>query len=198
VKYETSVNVSENTPSDVKNADHYYISKASESQWETTHQKTFDEIPESGDGDKIPRDELLLPVPNGENLKIRYEKEKIEYEKLNFSLDATSLAGDYEDDTVETNVWKQKGRQRLANKIDASKLGIPTYVFSILFNFVVVGLWGGSIVTLILMLPIVAIDDYIFAIPDAILGFIAFVIFWMINAVIMWDSVVDGRYKFKI
>jgi hypothetical protein len=198
-EFKVRQNETKNVPSSIKEADHYLMNSPPDRYWETVHQEIYNGIPESEDAENKPDENLLLPVPNGEKVKVRYTKETITYQKVDLTLRTSDLVGSYDDEQnkVEHTIWKPKEHSRVINKIDASRVGNIDYVLAVLWNFAFVGLWGGSIVTLILMLPIAAVNDYIITIPEALLGLIAVVIFVFINLLVMWEVITTGRYRFK-
>lgn len=198
-KFKVRQNTTENIPSSIQEADHYLMNNPPDRYWETVHQETYDGIPENGSSENKPDENLLLPVPSGQKVKVRYTKETITYEKADLKLRTSNLAGSYDDeqDKIEHTIWKPKGYSRTVNKIDASRVGNIDYSLAVLWNFAFVGLWGGSIVTLVLMLPIAAVNDYIITIPETLMGLIAVIIFVLLNIIIMWGSIENERYKFK-
>lgn len=199
IRFEVRQNTTENIPSSIKEADHYLMNSPPDSYWETVHQEIYNGIPENGSSENKPDENLLLPVPNGEKVKVRYTKETITYQKADLTLRTSDLVGSYDDDQnkVEHTIWKPKEYSRTVNKIDASRVGNIDYGLAVLWNFAFVGLWGGSIITLILMLPVAAVSDYIVKIPETLMGLIAVVIFVLLNLVVMWDTIVNSRYRFK-
>jgi len=195
-KFVVRQNTRENIPSSIQNADHYSMSNPSDHHWETVNQETYDKFPENGDSRLD--DDLLLPVPSGEKVRLRYTKEAAVYEKADLTLRTGNLNGNYDDNKLEHTVWNPVNGSSLINRINASRIGNVSYIMTVLYTFGFVGLWGGSIITLILMLPIAAINDYIITIPETILGLIAVVIFNILNLIILHDSIVDERYTFKV
>lgn len=200
IRFKVRQNTTENVPSSIKEVDHYLMNSPPDRYWETVYQETYNGIPENEDAENKPDDNLLLPVPNGQKMKVRYTKETITYEKADLTLRTSNLVGSYDDEQnkVEHTIWKPKEHSRVINKIDASRVGNIDYGLAVLWNFAFVGLWGGSIITLILMLPIAAVNDYIITIPEALMGLIAVVIFVLLNVIIMLDAIENKRYKFKI
>lgn len=199
VRYMTRENSIEHKSEAINECDYKYVYDPSDYSWKTTHEEEFDEIPDpSPDDDHMPSTKLLDPIPNGEIVKTRYIRKEIKYEKIDVELHNSSLVGSYDENTTQHTVWVNKETSKTRNKIRADNPSLFESILSVIIKYVSVGLWGGSILSLVLMLPIVGFSDYIIKLPEAVLGICFFIIWIAINLFILWDSILESAYQFRV
>jgi hypothetical protein len=199
VRYMTRENSVENKSKAINECDNKYVYNPSDYSWKTTHNQEFDEIPDpSSDDDHIPSTKLLDPIPDGEIVKIRYTRKELKYEKIDVELRSSALAGSYDENTLQHTVWVNKETSKAKNQIKVDNSSLYRAIPLVIIKYAFVGLWGGSIVSLILMLPIAGFSDYIFKLPDTVLGICFFIIWTAINLFVLWDSILESAYQFRI
>lgn len=198
VEYYVRVNSDNHKPDGLSSADGYTIKNPKDSHWETTRSETFDSIEEAEEKGEKPSSSLLMPVPSGEKVKVKYTSEEIEYSKIDLVLD-TSLLSDSEDNsTVEHTTWVSEDNSAYSGRIDAEKVSLSTSTASFAVKYVAFALFGGTIISLLLYLPFAIISDYIINIPDSRLAVVFLIILVVVNASLGWVSLIQSRYSFSV
>lgn len=198
VSYDVRTNSSSHVPEEIKSEDHYYIDNPRDRHWETVESQTFDNLNEAEEGEDEPNSDLLMPVPSGEKVKIRYKREEIEYKKIDLEVRARSIKGSYEDDTLNHRVWVHEESSRSVNKIGVTKSSIPASAISALGNYIFLGIWGCTIIALLLLLPLMFVSDYIYTLPDVVIGGYFAIVWLALNVFIAWTSITEARYSFSL
>lgn len=194
VKYKVRENTSEVKSEGVRSSDNGRVDSTLDYKLETVEEKNYDELPDP-DEDSIEKS-VLYPIPDGEKVKTKYTSKEVNYDKVDLKLDGSYLNGDH-DNEVDHTVWIY-GDDNSIGSISVEQRTLTISIISLLWKFIVFGLWLGTIASLILFLPINLFHNHIIGLPDSLLVLSLAVIWLLVNGFLMWDSTLRSRYRFKI